>query len=202
MTQLYLIRHGAVEAQGRFYGHLDLPLSETGVNELKRVADVLSHQQLAAVHSSDLERARHSARLLARPHELEPRADSAFREMNLGVLEGLSHAEAREQHPVLATKRYSDMATFRFPGGENLGDIAARARPAVAALLERHAGQIIALVAHNSVNRVILGDALGLSLDRVFDFAQDFGCINLIDYTKRPKVRLLNWTPDSLTPTA
>jgi alpha-ribazole phosphatase len=201
MTQLYLIRHGEVDAEGRFYGHLDLPLAKAGVGQLERAADALSHLKLAAVHCSDLERAAHSARLIARPHELEPQGDPAFREMNLGVLEGLPHAEAAEQHPELATKRYSDMWTFRFPGGENLADIAARTRPALHALLERHAGQILALVAHNSVNRVILGDALGLPLERVFDFAQDFGCINIIDYTKRPRVELLNWTPDSLTPT-
>ena len=46
----------------------------------------------------------------------------------------------------------------------------------------------------------LLGDALGLPLDKVFDFAQDFGCINVIDYHRRPRVRLLNWTGDSLTP--
>jgi len=202
MTRLYLVRHGAVQAEGIFYGHLDVQLSAEGVAQLGRTAAALAALELAAVYCSDLARAAHSARLLAEPHGLQPVEDPAFREMNLGVLEGLGHEEARRSHPALAVKRYEDMWSFRFPGGENLQDIADRARPALADLLARHSEphEAVALVAHNSVNRVLLGDALGLPLDRVFGFAQDFGCVNVVDYGGRTRVRLLNWTPGPLDP--
>jgi broad specificity phosphatase PhoE len=202
MPRLYLVRHGAVSPDQRFYGQLDLPLSEVGREQMRKVTDVLAPLKAAAIHCSDLLRAKESAQIIAAPHGLEPIPDAAFREMHLGVLEGLSHEEALERYPDLASKRYQDMWRFRFPDGENLEDVAARARPALASLLAAHPSdeEVLILVAHNSVNRVLLGDELGLPLSRVFRFAQDFGCVNRIDYKKdRARVSLLNWTPTAFT---
>jgi len=197
VTRLYLVRHGAVDGAGRFYGHLDVPLSDEGRRQIGEAAAALAGLELAAVCCSDLTRALESARIIAAGHGLAPLPDPAFREMNLGLLEGLPFAELR-QHPELASKRYEDMWSFRFPGGgENLQDIAERARPALARILEAHPGPEtnVVLVAHNSVNRILIGDALGLPLRQVFGFAQDFGCVNRIDYdAERVRLVLLNWT--------
>jgi len=195
-VRLYLVRHGAVAARDRFYGHLDLELSDEGRRQIEQAAEALAGLDLTAVHSSDLSRAAESARIIAARHGLEPRPDPAFREMHLGVLEGVPFAEARERHPELHRKRYKDMWSYRFPGGgENLQDIADRCRPALRRIIDRGPG-VRVLVAHNSVNRVVLADALGLTLDRAFDFAQDFGCVSCVEYAPdRTRVLLLNWTP-------
>ncbi len=203
-TTLYLVRHGEVAADGIFYGHMDVPLTETGHAQARAAAAALAGVPLAAVLSSDLTRAVEGARLLGEPHGLTPAQDPAFREMSLGVLEGVPHDEAFANTPELAGKSYRDMWTFRFPGGgENLADIEARAMPALERALAQNEGQRVGLVAHNSVNRVILGRALGLALKDVFDFAQDFACVNVIRYTPleqggwRARVLLMNWTPDA-----
>lgn len=204
MPRLYLVRHGAVDGGDRFYGHLDVPLSDVGRLQIERAAAALADLPLAAVWCSDLDRALESARIIAAPHGLEPRPDPALREMNLGVLEGVPHAELGQRHPELADKRYPDMWRFRFPGGgENMQDIADRALPALRRLASTHPAPetCVALVAHNSVNRIVLGDALGLPLRSIFGFAQDFGCVNRVDYPDGSlagaRVRLLNWTPDA-----
>ena len=43
-TKIYLIRHGEVEGANprRYNGHIDVPLSENGVAQLKRLAAFLS----------------------------------------------------------------------------------------------------------------------------------------------------------------
>jgi len=199
MPRLFLVRHGAVEGRKAFYGQLDVPLSDEGRAQIEVAAGALAGLDLAAVHCSDLDRAHESARIIAACHSLVPVPDAAFREMHLGLLEGVPFAEVRQRHPDLAGKRYPDMWSYRFPdGGENLQDIAARTRPALARMIEAHreGEQDLVLVAHNSVNRIVLGDALGLPLDWVFDFSQDFGCINQIDYRpQRTRVVRLNWSP-------
>jgi broad specificity phosphatase PhoE len=198
-TTLYLIRHGEVEARHLFYGQLDVPLSDRGREQAARAAAALAHLPVTAVHSSDLLRAEEGALLAALEHGLEHRADPAFREMNLGLLEGVPHAEIQQRHPQLASKRYADMWSYRFPGGgENMQDLAARCLPRLERILAGNAGGVVLLVAHNSINRIILGRALGLPLPEIFGFAQDFGCINRIDYGDRVRVRLVNWTPDAL----
>jgi alpha-ribazole phosphatase len=199
MTRLYLVRHGEVEPRKTFYGHLDLPLSPRGMEQMRGAAEALAPVRLDAVYSSDLQRAALGARLIADGHGLTPGADAALREMCLGALEGLPWEEVRERYPELAAKRYPDMFSFSFPGGETLQQVGARVRPALSRLLEVHVGQTLVIVAHNSVNRIILGDAIGLAPERIFCFEQDLGCINCIDFEpERVRVGLLNWTPSAL----
>jgi broad specificity phosphatase PhoE len=196
-TILYLVRHGEVAARRRFYGHLDVELSEAGLQQLRCVADALGGQPVAAVISSDLSRALRGAELIAARHGLAARPDPAFREMSLGELEGLSWEEGQARLPELAAKRYRDMWSYRFPGGENLQDVGARMWPALERLIAEHAGKLLVLVAHNSINRLVLGRALGLPAGQVFDFDQDFGCVNRVRYDAdgAARVQLLNWTP-------
>jgi broad specificity phosphatase PhoE len=196
-TTLYLVRHGEVAARKRFYGHLDVPLSEAGLAQMEAVADALAEKPLVAVYASDLSRARIGAERIALRHGLVPRIDPAFREMSLGLLEGLGFDEGRTRLPELASKRYRDMWAYRFPGGENLQDVEARLWPALEPRLAEHAGESFALVAHNSVNRLVLGRALGLPAGQVFELDQDFGCVNRVCYDAdgHARVALLNWTP-------
>ena len=80
MPRLYLVRHGAVEGGDRFYGHLDVALSDEGRRQLERAANALQGIELAAVWCSDLTRALDSARIIAAAHGIEPQPDGAFRE--------------------------------------------------------------------------------------------------------------------------
>jgi alpha-ribazole phosphatase len=197
MTRLYLVRHGEVATQKICYGQLDVALSEGGVEQLRRVADALASVELEAVYTSDLRRAAIGAQLIAARHDLQPVLDPCFREMSLGSLEGLSWDELHQRHPEMASMRYRDMWTFRFPGGENLQDVAARALPALDRLLERHPQGTVVLVAHNSVTRLILATAISFTPEVVFGFDQDFGCVNRLDFGERIRVGLINWTPDA-----
>jgi broad specificity phosphatase PhoE len=197
-TRLVLVRHGEVASFERFYGHYDVALSPAGVAQAEAAVRALSSIAIAAVCSSDLARARAGAELIAAPRGLAVREDAAFREMSLGVLEGLRRDEPHPHHPDTLGKQYADMVDYAFPDGECFRDVAARMRPALARLLAEHAGQTIALVGHNSINRIIIGDALGMVLEAVFSFRQSFGCINVIEYPPGlpARVRLLNWTPE------
>ena len=93
VTRLYLIRHGETEGADtkQYKGHIDVPLSENGIKQMKRVASfitdrVMGHGSwrkkilplapcplpLGAVYCSDLTRAVKSAEIIARPHVLKP----------------------------------------------------------------------------------------------------------------------------------
>ncbi|MCA9671146.1 MAG: histidine phosphatase family protein [Myxococcales bacterium] len=196
MTTLFLLRHGAVQTDDLMYGQRDVPLTEVGLAQARWAADALAGEPLQAVYSSDLSRARTGAELVASFHAgVEARADAAFREMSLGILEGVALEAAREKFPDLVRKRYVDMLDYAFPEGESIADVAARALPALEALVEQHAGHAFALVAHNTVNRLVLGTALALPREGIFSFRQSFGCINRIDYEPEcARVSLMNLT--------
>ena len=100
-TYLYLIRHGqsAGNAEGRFGGHGPTPLSDLGREQAEKTAKVLAKEGIHAIYSSDLLRAIQTAEPLATLLNLPIHKSSAFRERHVGVLQGLTFDESREQFP-------------------------------------------------------------------------------------------------------
>jgi len=100
-THLYLIRHGqsAGNAEGRFGGHGPTPLSELGQQQAEKTAKALAKEGVSVIYSSDLHRAVQTAEPLARLLNLPINKSDAFRERNVGVLEGLTFDESKEQFP-------------------------------------------------------------------------------------------------------
>lgn len=100
-THLYLIRHGqsAGNAEGRFGGHGPTPLSDLGQKQAEKTAKMLAKERISAIYSSDLLRAVQTAEPLAKLLDLPVHTSPAFRERNVGVLQGLTFDESKEQFP-------------------------------------------------------------------------------------------------------
>jgi broad specificity phosphatase PhoE len=101
VTKLYLIRHGqsAGNAEGRFGGHGPTPLSKLGEHQAEVTAKLLAKEGVTAIYSSDLHRAIQSAEPLSRLTGIPITPTSAFRERNVGVLEGLTFDESKQTYP-------------------------------------------------------------------------------------------------------
>ncbi len=194
-TRLYLVRHGQV-ADGhtdRYHGHNDVGLSANGVRQFEELAAQLAPVPLAGVYASDLTRARIGAEIISRGREVAPQIIPEFREVHFGVWEGLNFTEIAERYPAELEARFRDLTSFRIPGGESLMDVRARALPRLTSLIQQHHQEAFVIVAHAGINRVILSDALGLSLEFLFRLDQNYGCLNVIDYfPDMAVVRLLN----------
>ena len=197
-TRIYLIRHGQVEGheEKRYNGQVNVPLTQLGRTQSDRVCNSLGNVSLEAVYSSDLDRCRYCAELIAGSHDLTVSTLEALRELHIGEWEGRTWAELQEAYPDGWQARLQDLANFRVPGGESLQDAADRIRPATQNIRAMHPGGEVALVAHGGVNRIILLDAIGAPLQQAFSIEQDFGCLNIIDYYADGKsvVKLLNGT--------
>jgi len=197
-TRIYLVRHGQVEGyqQKRYNGQINVPLTETGKEQSARICACLSAIALDAVYSSDLERSRYCARLIAEGHGLAVFVEEALREINFGDWEGRTWVELQETYPQDWQRRLQDLTNYQVPGGESLQEAADRIRPAIRHILARHPGGDVALVAHGGVNRIVLLDAIGAALEQAFAIEQDYGCLNIIDYLDdgHSVVRLMNAT--------
>jgi broad specificity phosphatase PhoE len=88
--RLYLIRHGEVEdwARGKLLGKLDAPLSSDGRERSAQLAGALSSINLSAIYTSDLQRARMTAEIIAAPHGLKVEAETAWQEIDMGEWDG------------------------------------------------------------------------------------------------------------------
>ena len=194
-TTVYLARHGSVvgSESRRFIGHLDVPLSPRGEVESTALARRLARAPLAAAYSSDLVRTRRTAEIVCAPHGIAAEPLSALREFSMGRWEGLTAEEIRAREPGAFDAWMADIGRFQFPEGESLPDVEARAWPAFEAIVARHAGERVLVVAHGGPNRIVLCRALGLPLDRILMLGQDYAGLSVLEAGGHSWVlRLLN----------
>ena len=195
---IYLVRHGAVQSPvdpKRFIGQLDLPLNGEGFVQAERLSEALQDMPLSAVFCSDLKRSVDTAQIIAKPHHVSciPRLD--LREISLGRWEGLSFDEVRKRRPEEFHARGQDIVHFRPPEGESFLDCALRVIPAFYEILASTRGNVL-IVGHAGVNRIILSQALGRSLEDLFGIGQEYGCLNVVFHRHSAlEVKLLNGSP-------
>jgi alpha-ribazole phosphatase len=196
MRTVLLIRHGAVEddAEGRFVGAADLPMSPAGEAQIRELAARLRLRVGPdAIYCSDLSRSRRTAELLANGSAVPIRVRPALREIDMGDWQGLSRREVAERRPADYAARGRDIANFRPPGGESFADLASRVLPCWRDLVEDGETQIVAIAGHAGVNRVILCHLLGAPLANLFRIAQRPACVNVVEWRKNePVVTLID----------
>jgi alpha-ribazole phosphatase/probable phosphoglycerate mutase len=211
MTRVYLIRHGETEgAESRRYkGHIDVPLSENGIQQIKRVADFIvgagpcacpgqpqgvvpTDKMLTAVYCSDLSRAIKSAEIIAGPHGLKPIVVEDLKERSFGEWEGMTFDEIKEKWPDAFNAWAANPLKFSPMGGESTIEVRDRVRKTFGEIVERHKEQDIAVVSHGGVIRVLLCELLGMPLENIFRIDQGYAALNVIEIWDYPVVKLIN----------
>lgn len=164
MTTILIARHGQSDwnQEKRWQGHADRPLTERGREQAQALADRLAHIELDAVYSSDLQRARDTAVVVAESQGLELRQLPELREVDVGSWSGLTRAEAEERFP-------EGFARWRdgYPGwkdGETYEAMTDRVLRAVDEVAAEHEGGRVLVVSHGGPIRAMHAAALGLDV--------------------------------------
>lgn len=187
---LILVRHGATAAnlavphvlQGC---GMDLSLCEIGLKQAERVAhflvNVFAEQPSPALFCSRLARARETAeRIQSRLSIREVETIVGLHEVDVGRWEGRDYDEIRRNDAVAHQQFMDDPATFGYPEGETITDVANRVQPIFESLAQQHLGRAIVVVAHNIVLRAYLARLLGIPLSQYRNLAQENCCVNMV----------------------
>ncbi|WP_027717521.1 alpha-ribazole phosphatase [Desulfovirgula thermocuniculi] len=164
--RLFLVRHGETvwNAQMRFQGHTDVPLSPRGIEQARALAARLQREKFAAFYASDLKRAVETARILAAPHGLAVETLVELRELHFGAWEGLTGEEIRNRYAREVEQWWGDPVSTRVPGGETLLEMLERTSAAVCRIVERFPGQQVVVVSHGGPIRALVARVLGMNL--------------------------------------
>lgn len=152
MKRVLLVRHGESiwNAEGRWQGAADPPLSEVGRLQAAELAELVKKEDIDLIVASDLSRAIETAEIVARVigHEpaivIEPR----LRERDVGEISGLTRAEIEERFPGLLEKWRTGELT-QMPGGED--DITPRVSAGLQAVADSPDGSVVLVVTHGGV---------------------------------------------------
>jgi broad specificity phosphatase PhoE len=160
---ILLARHGqtAYNREGRFQGHLPVPLDETGREQAQLLARRAADRgDVAALWCSHLARARETALIVAARLGLEPREDARLAETDCGDWTNRLFADVQAEDPEAFAAFVRVERGFRFPGGEAFDE---QQRRVVQSLSDiRAAGPLPALVVSHGVSiRLALADLHG-----------------------------------------
>lgn len=175
-TRILLIRHGQTEWNDGsiFQGHLDSPLTRKGIGQAEAIGERLAGMKVAALYSSDLGRARHTAQLIGRRTGHPVAEDVRLRERGLGVFEGLNREEVVSRHPEEYRRYTSGDGDYVVPGGESANGRFRIGLEAFTDLARRHDGHNVIVVSHGGLIQGMFRHVTGLG----FQAARRFSLYN------------------------
>jgi probable phosphoglycerate mutase len=151
-TRIAIIRHGttAWNKAGRLQGHSDIPLDDEGREQARKLGQRLIGGPWDLVYSSQLQRAKETARIVAEAiaHPNALLEDIRLREAGGGLIEGTTEEERIAQWG----PEWKQMDL----GAETTPEVIARGLEFFNELLATHAGKNILIVSHGGFIRKMI----------------------------------------------
>ena len=198
LMHLLLIRHGETDwnNEGRIQGHTDTPLNPRGIQQAGRLAARLASEEIDAVYTSPLARARVTAELIAQKHCLTAIPDDRLKEKFLGDFEGMTGGDLEKQYPEIFHAWHASEVHFPLPGEETPTALQERVQAFLDRVRAEHPdGAQVAVVSHGGTLSMFLATLIGLDIQRRFPFWFDNASVSHIDLSgTRFRLRLLNDT--------
>ena len=183
--RILLARHGETpwNAEGRYQGQIDIPLSPVGEAQARALGERLKDVRIDRAVASPLSRAQATARFALGPaREGMLLTEPDLQEIAHGEWEGLLASEIQEKDPARLRAWREEPDTVLMPGGESLRQVLDRSWRGLAnAMAGLGDEDTLLVVAHDAVNRVILCRILGLPIGKLWTFRQAPTTLNLLE---------------------
>jgi 2,3-bisphosphoglycerate-dependent phosphoglycerate mutase len=197
VIELLVLRHGQSQAdlEDRHEGRADYPLTDLGREQARKAgAWIASRYSVDRILASTLVRAAETARIVGETLGVPVEPDPALMEFNNGELAGMLRADANVRFGPMFGGRTELLPHERFPGGESMVEMRARAEQFLSHLLaETPDGQRVLLVSHGGMIAQLFRAYLSLPVEtRVFLSTGDTG-LHLWDVDgPRRRIRFTN----------
>ena len=184
--RLLLVRHGEStwNAQGRYQGRRDAPLSARGIAQARALAEhFAAHPDEApgAIVTSPLSRARDTAEAVAQRLGERVDVDDRLIEICHGEWEGLLAAEVAARWPDMLAAWRTTPDSVTFPGGESLADVLGRWRAFLKDVAEGAAPLLV--ITHDVIVRLAVLDARAEPLTAFNSFTAHNAAVTELEYS-------------------
>lgn len=156
VTHLYLARHGETEWNRikRLQGRLNSPLTKTGIEQAKQLANQIPQLNINRIIHSPLGRANHTAALCAERVNVHCSSDERLVERHFGDWQGQYFNDFK------SLPEFSDVflhcTETSPPNGESGVDCGNRLRHALEAIAKAHCGESILVITHGDMIRCFM----------------------------------------------
>lgn len=187
MTTLYLVRHGETEwnASSKIQGNLDTELNEIGLKQAELVAARLAKENITAVYTSSLKRAKVTAQKIAEYSKLTAEEIHDFREISFGPWEGLTINEINQNYAEHYKIYRESPADFNMPGAETFLQVSLRFCNAIKQIIASHKDEKIVIVSHGAAIKAAIMTILGIDIKHYNKFRIDNASITILSFSDK-----------------
>lgn len=194
-TRIVIVRHGqsSYNAERRIQGRSDASvLTQKGLEDARKLAATLSNLSFAAIYTSPLQRAKHTAEII---HDCCAKATPLIAteqllEIDLPLWQGLLVKDVQEKFSgdYRNWQEHPDELVMMVPQGQGekeyfpVNSLYQQAQQFWQEILPRHQGETILIVGHNGINRALLSTALGISASRYHSIQQSNCGISVLNF--------------------
>ncbi len=197
MTTIVLVRHGENDwvKKHRLAGRIPgVHLNEKGHKQAEAAAQRLAHLPVTAVYSSPVTRCMETAKYIAQSHQLDIIEVDAISEVRYGRWEGKKVKKLAKKKRWFAVQFFP--SRMQFPEGESLREVQFRAVQALEDLSRQHPDDLIVVVSHADLIKLILAHYLGVHIDLFQRLVISPASASVITLAANGSVRILRLNDD------
>lgn len=146
---------GTLADESRLQGTLPLPLSQTGKDSLRQVAEFLHNYQVDRIYSSGNESAGSTAEFLAELCQAKVKTLEEMHELDCGLWQGLRIKDIKQRYSKAYRKWQMDPTSIYPPEGESVMDAYQRISRCLTSLNRKKSNKIITIVAAPFVSGIM-----------------------------------------------
>lgn len=168
---------------------IDGPLSDEGLVQAQLLAERLCKESISHVYTSDLQRAVHTAQVVAQLHpKAIMKSDPALRERNLGIYEGRPNTEWK----AAMERSLLPFHSYKPENGESYTELHERVSKFFDRILKERTKDTILFVSHTGTLTMLLIHVLGLPITKEMyeKYRPGNTAVTIMEYDSLNKLKL------------
>lgn len=202
-TEFFLLRHGEPQLKGALLGTTDSPLNQKGWQQLEQSFDALD--EIQQVVTSPLSRCVEFAKSVAEKKNINLCIEPDWQECHFGEWDGLLMDDIQQRFPEQLAQFFEDPANHMPPESEDFFHFSERVEATLYRLVDRYAGQKVAVITHAGVIRTLVAWCLQMDYQKGIHFQRfsvAYGSVTQLsffqDKSLYPLLVSLNQQPQNL----
>ena len=146
-----------------------VPLTKTGIEQAERIAKYLAPIDISAIYSSPIERAKHTAEIVAKNCSLDVVLDERLTEINMGKFTRMNYDDMFAKYGNIFLKFYENDPVISEHEVETFPDVQKRVLEMVDHVLKKHNNENVILVTHMDPIKSMLAKVMNLVPKTLFE---------------------------------
>jgi len=158
-----------------------VPLTKTGIEQAERITKYLASIDISAIYSSPIERASHTAEIVAKNRSLEVVLDERLTEIDMGKFTRMNYDDMFAKYGNIFLKFYENDPVIAEHEVETFPDVQKRILDMVDHVLKKHKNENVILVTHMDPIKSMLAKVMNLLPETLFELVIENASLTIIN---------------------